>query len=103
MQINAINNQNFGARIKISKLPKASKEDFRDASIISGLGTSLSGSGAMSSLPASDPVHHIHVSAKVVDSGIAIGGSACSAGGSACMKFAHSLFKSGVKNSKIPS
>ncbi len=103
MQINAINNQSFGARIRISKLPKAAKEDFRDASIISGLGTSLSGTGILSCLPASDPVHHVHISAKAVDCGFAVGGSACSAGGGACMKFAHSLFKNGLKNTKIPT
>lgn len=100
MQVKSINSQSFGARIKISK---AAKADFRDASIISGIGTSLTGTGAMSCLPASDPVHHIHVSAKVVDSGFAIAGSACSAGGTALMKFAHSLFKSGMKNTKIPT
>lgn len=103
MQINSINEQSFGARIKISKLPKTAKADLRDASILSGVGTSLSASGAMSSLPASDPVHHIHIAAKVVDSGFALIGSAFSSGGAACMKFAHSLFKNGIKNSKIPT
>lgn len=101
MQVNSIsNNQTFGARIKISK---AAKADIRDGAIISSLGTSLSGSGALSSMPASDPVHHIHSAAKVIDGLFAAVGSALSAGGATCMKFAHSLFKNAVKNSKIPS
>ncbi len=100
MQVNYINNQTFGARIKISK---AAKNDIRDGVILSSVGTSLSGSGVLSSVPASDPIHHIHFAAKVVDGAFAAAGSAFSAGGAACVKFAHSLFKSAVKNSKIPS
>ena len=100
MQVNSINNQTFGARIKISKVVKS---DIRDGAIVSSLGTSLSGSGALSSAPASDPVHHIHFAAKVIDGVFATVGSVFSAGGAACMKFSHSLFKNAVKNSKIPS
>ena len=100
MQINSINNQTFGAKIKISK---ASKADIRDGVILSSLGTSLSGSGALSSAPVSDPIHHIHLAAKVVDGAFAAIGSAFSAGGATCLKFAHSLFKNAAKNSKIPS
>ncbi len=100
MQVNTLNNQTFGARIKISK---AAKNDIRDGAIVSSLGTSLSGSGALSSVPASDPIHHIHYSAKVMDGAFATAGSVLSAGGAACMKFAHSLFKSAIRNSKIPS
>ena len=100
MKINSINNQSFGARIKISKI---AKEDIRDASILSSLGTTSSGLGVLSSLPASDPVHHVQVSAKVVDSGSAIGGSAASAGGATLMKMAHTIFKNGINKSKIPS
>ena len=54
-------------------------------------------------VPASDPIHHIHYSAKVMDGAFATAGSVLSAGGAACMKFAHSLFKSAIRNSKIPS
>ena len=100
MQVNSINNQTFGARIKISK---AAKNDIHDGVIVSSIGTSLSGSGALSSVPASDPIHHIHIAAKVVDGAFATAGSILSAGGAACMKFAHSLFKNAAKNSKIPS
>lgn len=100
MQVNSVNNQTFGARIKISK---AAKNDIRDGVIVSSIGTSLSGSGALSSVPASDPVHHIHFAAKVVDGAFATAGSILSAGGAACMKFAHALFKNAVKKSKIPS
>jgi len=102
MQVNSINsyNPNFGAKIKISK---AAKEDLRDAAILSGFGTSLSGTGALSCLPASDPVHHIHSAAKVLDCGFAIGGSATSVGGATSMKLAHSILKDGIKKIKIPS
>lgn len=100
MYINSVNNQSFGAKIKISKPAMA---DFRDASILSTLGTSVSASGAGSSVPATDPLHHIHVAAKIVDAIFAGVGGIASAAGSVCMKFAHSLFKNGIKKSKIPS
>ena len=100
MQVNSITNQNFGARIKISK---AARADFRDASLISASGTSLSGTGAMSFLPAGDPAHHIQSSAKILDSGSAVAGSALLIGGAAFMKIAHHLLKNGIKNIKIPT
>jgi len=100
MQINTIDNQNFGARIKISKKTVGT---FRDAAIMSGAGTSLSASGVMSSLPASDPIHHIHIAAKVIDGVFATVGSAFFAGGSVCAKFAQTLFKNAFKKPNIPS
>jgi hypothetical protein len=100
MQVNNISSQNFGARIKISKPAMA---DFRDSAVLSGLGTTASGIGMMSSVPATDPVHHIHFAAKIIDVIFAGVGGVASAIGASCFKISHSLFKNGLKNSKIPS
>lgn len=72
MKINLRNNSfNFGARIKIDK---NNLENIRDASLLSSTGSSLSGIGISSSVPLTDPVHHIHTMGKVVDGSFAFSG-----------------------------
>ncbi len=98
MNINKIDQTNFEARIKISK---TAKSYYRDASIMSGLGISATGSGVMSSLPAFDPAHHIHTAAKVVDGMFALIGTGFTTIGGGCAKLAHTLLKEGNKFSKL--
>ena len=100
MQVNSVNNQSFGARIKISKAVKA---DLMDGAALSSLGTSASGIGTMSSVPLADPAHHVLMPAKVVDSAFALIGSTIAGIGANCMRRAGLFFKSAMKNSKIPS
>ena len=98
MKVTHADSTNFGARIRINKEAKAF---YRDASIMSGLGMSATGSGIMSSMPAFDPGHHIHSAAKVVDGMSALFGVCLSGVGAACTKFAHTLFREGNKFSKL--
>ena len=98
MQINCVDNTGFCARIRINK---PSGIYYRDAAIMSGLGTTASGAGLMSSTPLTDPAHHVHTAAKVVDGLFALCGVGLAGVGTACTKFAHTLFKEGNKLSKI--
>lgn len=98
MEIRHTDNTNFKARIKINK---SAKYFYRDASIMSGLGTSATGSGVMSSLPAFDPAHHIHSSAKLVDGMFTLIGAGFVTVGAFCTKLAHALIKEGNKFSKL--
>ena len=98
MLINCVDKTDFGARIKISK---PSGKYYRDAAIMSGLGSTASGFGLMSSAPLTDPVHHIHVAAKFVDGIFALCGAGFAGVGVACAKLAHNLVKEGNKLSKI--
>lgn len=98
MQVSNIDNTHFSARIKINK-PALSY--YRDASIISGLGSSSTASGIMSSMPASEPVHHIHSAAKIIDGLFAFCGTVMTCVGAGYEKLAHSLFKEGNKVAKL--
>ncbi len=100
MRVQSINNTPFCAKIKIDK---AVKENLVYGGTLSSAGTSLSGSGILSCLPASDPVHHIHSAGKVVDSASALGGSAFGIGGGALSKLGAEFIKQAAKEAKIPS
>lgn len=98
MLINCVDKTDFGARIKINK-PAGTY--YRDASIMSGIGSTASGCGLMSSSPLADPAHHVHVAAKFVDGFFALCGIGLAGVGAACAKLAHNLVKEGNKLSKI--
>lgn len=99
MQINSINNStNFGARIKINKVSKAC---YRDAALLSSSGTTASGIGVSSCLPAFDPAHHVATAAKVVDGAFAIIGTGLAFVSGALFKLSHSIFKNGIKAGKM--
>lgn len=107
MNIQAINNSpNFGARIKINK---TAANDLLTTGIGSGIGTTATVAGVSSSMPMSDPAHHIYSAAKVVDGMQASTGAGLFAGGASAFRFATSFLKSGIKNlsktnsTKIPS
>lgn len=100
MHVQSINNVSFGAKIKIDRRVK---ENLVYGGALSSAGTSLSGSGILSCLPASDPVHHIHSAGKVVDFASALGGSASGIGGSVLSKVGVEFIKEAIKEAKIPS
>ncbi len=99
MKTNSVNsNQNFTARIKINKDVKV---DLTNSAVLSSMGTSSTGSGILSSLPAFEPAHHIHPMAKSVDMSSSIGGLGLVSYGAYYVKKAAFILYKSLKNINI--